>query len=383
MISSLLLLSFVSFSKCISTVSEVDLSKYTGLWIQAYASPFVTHTFERNGVCIAATYGINNDGSISVFNQQRVSTYDGELRTINGYATIPDSSEPGQLSVKFKDNAFYGAPYWIVKLGPDTYGEEGLYQYSVVTDPFKIGLYVLVRDLATFQSDYEDEVLSFLESNGFDHFWNKPIATEQDNCEYVTNDELQIASNVNVEDSKGSIDTVDSLDISKYVGRWYQAYAGKFTFVTTEMSGSCIAADYGIVSTNNISVFNQELGTNGTIQTISGYAYAPNASEPGQLVVDFPFSTGDYWIVKLGPETYGDNGLYQYSIVTDKHKIQLYVIVRDIDTFMSDYNEEVLEFLSSNGFTHVWNSPILTDQNDCTYLNLTPNTYKLKNLRGN
>jgi len=104
----------------ISTVSEVDINKYTGLWIQAYASPFVFSTFERNGVCVAATYGLNDNGTISVFNQLRLSTYDGELQSIEGYATISDPSEPGKISVQFPQNII-PAPYWIVKLGPETY----------------------------------------------------------------------------------------------------------------------------------------------------------------------------------------------------------------------------------------------------------------------
>jgi apolipoprotein D and lipocalin family protein len=379
------IMSFISLSTCITTVTEVDLDKYTGLWIQTYSSPFITHTFEKNGVCVAATYGINDDGSISVFNQLRISTYDGKLQTIEGSATIPDPSEPGKLTVNLNGGSLPGAPYWIVLLGPETYGEEGLYQYSVVTDPFELGLYVLVRDVDTFKSNFEADVLSFLESNGFTHFWNKPIATVQDNCEYVTSDQktiLAVAAPV-INSNKQSIDTVDSLDISKYIGRWYQVYAGYFSFVATEKNGSCVAADYGIISTNNISVFNQEIAIDGTRSTITGFAYAPNASEPGQLFVNFPYSSGDYWIVKLGPDTYGDHQSYQYSIVTDESKFNLFVIARDVETFFNDYDVEVQTFLQSNGFNETWNTPILTNQQDCTYLDVTTTTNQHpKHLRG-
>lgn len=381
-ILSFAVVSLLSFVNCLTTVSEVDLNKYSGLWIQVYSSPFVTHTFEKNGVCVAATYGLNDDGTVSVFNQMRISSYDGELSTIQGYATIPDPSEPGQLSVKLGDNSFYGAPYWIVKLGPETYGEEGLYQYSVVTDPFKLGLYVLVRDVDTFKSDYEDEVLSFLTSIGFTHFWNKPVATSQDNCEYVTEDAQMILNSASqISSNKQTIETVDELDISKYIGRWYQVYAGRLSYSLTEGKGSCIAADYGINSDNNVSVLNQEIATDGTRQTISGFAYVPDVSEPGQLIVEFPFSSGDYWVVKLGPDTFGDSGSYQYSVVTDKLQTQLFVLARDIETFNSEYDTEVLEFLSSNGFTYYWNSPIATPQDDCTYLDVTSNQ-RIKHLRG-
>ena len=74
---------------------------------------------------------------------------------------------------------------WVVKLGPASFGEKNLYQYAVVTDNFQIGLYVLARDVNNFRSQYDKEVLSWLAENGFTHFYNKPVATVQnENCLY-------------------------------------------------------------------------------------------------------------------------------------------------------------------------------------------------------
>ncbi|CAN0327764.1 unnamed protein product, partial [Scytosiphon promiscuus] len=49
------------------------------------------------------------------------------------------------------------------------------------------------------------------------------------------------------------------------------------------------------------------------------YAYAPDENEPGQLKVSFAFVPvdGDYWIVGLGPATFGPDGLYQWAVVSD------------------------------------------------------------------
>ena len=75
---------------------------------------------------------------------------------------------------------------WIIKLGPQSFGDEGLYEYSVVTDPYRVGLFVLTRDVATFRAKYEQDVLSFLEQNGFDSALNKPIETYQgDDCQHA------------------------------------------------------------------------------------------------------------------------------------------------------------------------------------------------------
>ena len=68
---------------------------------------------------------------------------------------------------------------WVVKLGPPSFGNKGLYQYSIVTDPLKIGLYVLARDVDNFKSQYDKEVTSWLAENGFKHFYNKPVPTVQ------------------------------------------------------------------------------------------------------------------------------------------------------------------------------------------------------------
>jgi len=48
------------------------------------------------------------------------------------------------------------------------------------------------------------------------------------------------------------------------------------------------------------------------------YAYGTDENEPAQLKVSLtgvPFD-GDYWIVGLGPDTFGPDELYQWAIVS-------------------------------------------------------------------
>ena len=72
-----------------------------------------------------------------------------------------------------------------MKLGPETFGEEGLYQHSIITDPGRVTLFVLTRDIATFEAEYEAEVLDWLVNNGFDSPANEPIKTyHDDTCLY-------------------------------------------------------------------------------------------------------------------------------------------------------------------------------------------------------
>ncbi|XP_076454972.1 apolipoprotein D-like [Babylonia areolata] len=156
------------------TVAELDDSKYLGRWYQMYASESVALTFERNAVCVTADYGVSPDGRITVLNSDRVETVTGPLDTIHGYATKGNTI--GQLTVHL-ETVPVPAPYWVIKLGPATYGPNGQYQYSVVTDNIKATLFVLARDVQVFREKYEAEVLQFLRDEGFTNALNKPIAT--------------------------------------------------------------------------------------------------------------------------------------------------------------------------------------------------------------
>ena len=96
-------------------------------------------------------------------------------------------------------------PDWVISLGPE---KDGLYEYSVATDPFKMGLYVLARDVATFRMKYEHEVLLFVREQGFILPINKPIAIPQnDKCLYPPT---------------VKVTPVAELNITKYLGRWYE-----------------------------------------------------------------------------------------------------------------------------------------------------------------
>ena len=73
------------------------------------------------------------------------------------------------------------APYWVIKIGP-VINEE--YQYSVVSDPYMFGLFVLCRDVSQYYELYNEEVLAFLEENEFTTLYNKPVQMVQEDCNY-------------------------------------------------------------------------------------------------------------------------------------------------------------------------------------------------------
>lgn len=164
------------------TVPVVDTDKYLGRWYQAYSDLAVQATFENASYCVTADYGTNANGTISVLNRERQYSTEGPERIIHGWANVPNTSEPGQLVVHLQQTDF-PAPYWIYELGPDTY-EGSQYQYSIVSDPFRLTLFVLARNLTLFAQEWQANVLETLRALGFTRILNQPIATDQTNCTY-------------------------------------------------------------------------------------------------------------------------------------------------------------------------------------------------------
>lgn len=181
---SLNLFSFVSSRDLPSTISSINVNSYLGHWIQVYEAP-TNSLFQGYGTCITADYGVLDDGNINVINTQL--NENNEIEQILGYAYYKNASEPGKLSVHL-EGVPVDSPYWIVKLSEV---KDNQYQYSIVTTPSGISLWVLVRDVAEFMQLYDEEVKTFLEQYQF-----KYRSVPQDNCNYnfkydVTNNMLR------------------------------------------------------------------------------------------------------------------------------------------------------------------------------------------------
>ena len=60
-----------------------------------------------------------------------------------------------------------------MQLGPATF-RGNYYQYSMVTGPRRVYLFVLARNVTEFKQNYDDDVLATLKEQGFTKFYNKP-----------------------------------------------------------------------------------------------------------------------------------------------------------------------------------------------------------------
>jgi lipocalin len=173
MIFSTLLVSFFSLflsTKIPNTVPVLDVNEYTGHWINIYAAP-TNYIFQGYGKCLTADYGLLDNGNISVVNRQL--NKNDQVEIISGYGYYTNSSEPGKLTVHL-DGVPVDGPYWVVKLGEVV---DNQYQYSIITTPSGISLWVLTRDLNSFYKLYNDEVTEFLDEYNFNY-----ITISQDGC---------------------------------------------------------------------------------------------------------------------------------------------------------------------------------------------------------
>jgi apolipoprotein D and lipocalin family protein len=156
------------------TVPELDVGKYTGRWYQVLGAP-TNEIFQGYGTCLTADYGILPNGTVSVLNSQLDK--DGNLEQIAGYAYYKNVSEPGKLTVYLQGTPFDG-PYWVVKLGEV---KSDQYQYSIITVPSKISLWVITRSVQDFYAEYSQTVTTYLDAQKY-HY---ETIVQDDTCKYA------------------------------------------------------------------------------------------------------------------------------------------------------------------------------------------------------
>ena len=117
-----------------------------------------------------------------------------------------------------------------------------------------------------------------------------------------------------------NVQTVDSVDLSRYAGKWYQ-----IAFFPTVFQGTCTintTATYGIRPDGKISVFNECYKPNGKYKSILGTARPVDSSNSKLKVKFFWFApAGDYWIIDLEPN-------YQYAVVGAPNRKYLWILSR-------------------------------------------------------
>ncbi|XP_062377329.1 apolipoprotein D-like [Sardina pilchardus] len=91
-----------------------DVGKYLGRWYEIARLPAV---FEK-GKCNQATYSLLKEGVVKVVNAELLKN--GEINSIEGQATVTNSTQPAKLDVTFF-KGIADAPYWVISTDYTSY----------------------------------------------------------------------------------------------------------------------------------------------------------------------------------------------------------------------------------------------------------------------
>jgi apolipoprotein D and lipocalin family protein len=154
-LSLLLLLSLAPLTPAaeLQPVAEVDLQRYAGLWYEIASIPMLFQSPQCTGT--TATYTLNTDGSLKVWNQCFLPAQN-RLERIEGRAVVAASS--AQLKVSFFGP--FAGDYWILDL-------DSAYSYAVVGHPSRNFLWILSRTPRMDPGQYQ-AILARIAAQGYD-----------------------------------------------------------------------------------------------------------------------------------------------------------------------------------------------------------------------
>ncbi|VDN17421.1 unnamed protein product [Gongylonema pulchrum] len=170
------------------TPEDFDLHKFMGRWFEGINSPRATE--QR---CVVHHYGglTKNDktATFTALKIYREGSEFGPVRYSIGYA-FRGGNKDAMLQLHSSETSD-AQPFWIYKLGPegtDPFGNPQ-YEWAVVSNWVKYPVTVLVRDPDKFKAKYEQEVLRWLEDqgfiNGFIRAFNMLQPASYSSCQYA------------------------------------------------------------------------------------------------------------------------------------------------------------------------------------------------------
>lgn len=151
-----------------------------------------------------------------------------------------------------------------------------------------------------------------------------------------------------VQTGKDPLATIESLDVSRYMGTWYEI--AKFPNWFQKKCAGHTKADYSIEANGKVTVINRCRLENGEMTEAVGAARQVGAATSPKLEVRFapawlsfiPAVWGDYWVIDL------DEG-YQLAAVSDPKREYLWVLSRAPKVDQKSY-ENLLVRLTRKGF---------------------------------
>ena len=140
---------------------------------------------------------------------------------------------------------------------------------------------------------------------------------------------------VALEGRKDELEVVQSVDLTRYIGRWYEIARLPNRF--EKKCADSVTATYTLRSDGKVEVVNRCRKENGKYTTATGKAKVVDKKTNAKLKVTFfwPFY-GDYWILDLGPN-------YEYAVVGSPDRDYLWILSRT-----PQLDEQLVQRLLSN-----------------------------------
>ena len=135
------------------------------------------------------------------------------------------------------------------------------------------------------------------------------------------------------------LETVPSVDVTKYVGTWYEIASLPFS---RQEGCSCTTAEYEILGIGVLKVINS-CKKDGEIAQATGKAFVVEGTNNAKLKVQFfwPFK-GDYWVIDLADD-------YSYAVVGVPSRKYCWILSRST-TMSTDTYSGILDRIKAKGF---------------------------------
>ena len=140
---------------------------------------------------------------------------------------------------------------------------------------------------------------------------------------------------------KSELEVVSTVDLSRYVGRWYEIARLPNRF--EKKCADSVTATYALRPDGKIEVVNRCRKSSGEYTTAKGKAKIVDKKTNAKLKVTFfwPFY-GDYWILDLGAN-------YEYAVVGDPGREYLWILSRTSQIEETLYRQ-LLAKMAARGF---------------------------------
>jgi len=150
-----------------------------------------------------------------------------------------------------------------------------------------------------------------------------------------------LLAGLGIDARKQELEVVASVDLSRYVGRWYEIARLPNRF--QKKCADSVTADYTLRSDGNIQVVNRCRKASGEFTTAKGKAKVVDKTTKAKLKVTFfwPFY-GKYWILDLGPN-------YEYAVVGEPGRDYLWILSRNPQIDETLY-QQLLAKMQARGF---------------------------------